>query len=529
MYITKLIIHNFKSFNHFEMDFSNNVNVIVGNNNEGKTTIFEAIHLALTATINGKNVLADIPAHIFNKDAVNDYLVKIKAGTVVAPPKAFIELFFSEKVDNKYYIGNNNFKTEKSAGVKIIFELNPSCVDDYKAYIAHKDDIRTIPVEYYHCGWFTFADNGVIRTSLPVRSNYIDITTGKYLAGPDKQVLQIIEDALEPKERTSLTIAYRKLREKFQAEPNIEELNKKVAEKYQYISDKTLSLDIDVASRSNWETSFTTYFDDIPFGQIGKGEQSSFKIKLALSSQKDKCNVVLIEEPENHLSYSNMSKLIDDIVDLSDDTQVIISTHSTYVLNKLSLKRVVLLQNGSTMNFSDLTDDTVEFFEKMPGYDTLRLILSKRVFLVEGPSDELIVQKLYMQKYGKLPIENGVDIISVRGTSFARFLEIAKMLNSEVLIIPDNDKKSNNRVMKYSAFTSDTIKLAMSTDDSLFTLEKILLHCNGREKLNRILGKNFATDDALYEYMWDNKADCALAIFKSDETISYIDEVQNAL
>ena len=62
MYITKLIIHNFKGFRHFEMDFSDNVNVIVGNNSEGKTTIFEAIHLALTASVNGKNVLVDNPA-----------------------------------------------------------------------------------------------------------------------------------------------------------------------------------------------------------------------------------------------------------------------------------------------------------------------------------------------------------------------------------------------------------------------------------------------------------------------------------
>ncbi len=529
MYIRKIIIHNFKSFKHFEMSFSNNVNVIVGNNNEGKTTIFEAIHLALTATVNGKNVIADIPAHLFNKEVVDDYLSKIQAGEVVAPPKAYIELFFSDKVNNNYYIGNNNSLTEKSAGVKIVFELNHDCAAEYKAYIAHKDEVRAIPVEYYHCGWYTFADNGVVRVSLPVRSNYIDITTSKYLSGPDKQVLQIIEDALSPKDRTDLTIAYRKLREKFQAEPNIGELNKKVAEKYQNISEKTLSLDIEVASKTNWEASFTTYFNDVPFSQIGKGEQSAFKIKLALSSQKDKCNVVLIEEPENHLSYSNMSNLIDDIISLSTDTQVIISTHSTYVLNKLSLKRVILLQHGKTMGFSDLSSDTVEYFEKMPGYDTLRLILSKRVFLVEGPSDELIIQKLYKQKHGKLPIENGVDIISVRGTSFARFLEIAQKLNTDVLIIPDNDGKSANRVAKYSAYTNDSIKLAMSTDDDLFTLEKILIHSNGRQLLNTILGKEYNSDEELLEYMTEHKADCALAVFKSEECISYIEEVYNAL
>lgn len=529
MYITKMIIRNFKGFEHFEMDFSDSVNVIVGNNNEGKTTIFEAIHLALTATINGKNVLADIPAYIFNKSAVNNYLTKVKAGCIVAPPVISIEVFFSKKVDNNYYVGNNNSKLLKSAGVKIIFELNPNCVEDYKAYISHKEDVRTVPVEYYRCEWLTFADNGVVKMSLPVRSNYIDISMGKYLTGPDKQVLQMVQDALEPRERTDLTIAYRKLREKFQAEANIEQLNKKVAEKYRDISDKTLTLDIDVASKTNWEASFTTYFDDVPFSQIGKGEQSSFKIKLALSSQSDKCNVILIEEPENHLSYSNMSKLIDDIVHLSSDTQVIISTHSTYVLNKLNLKNVILLQNGITMSFSELSDSTVEYFKKVPGYDTLRLILSRRVFLVEGPSDELVMQKLYIQKYGKLPIENGVDVISVRGTSFARFLEIARILNADVVIIPDNDGKSQSRLEKYSAFTSETIRLAMSMDDSLFTLEKILIHCNGKDKINKILGKQYATEQELLEYMTDNKADCALAVFNSDESIAYISEVQDAL
>ncbi len=112
MYITKLVIHNFKSFEHFEMGFSDNVNVIVGNNNEGKTTIFEAIHLALTASINGKNVIADIPAHIFNMNTVNEYLCKIKAGIVVGPPRAYVELFFSSRVENNYYVGNNNSKRQ---------------------------------------------------------------------------------------------------------------------------------------------------------------------------------------------------------------------------------------------------------------------------------------------------------------------------------------------------------------------------------------------------------------------------------
>ena len=36
---------------------------------------------------------------------------------------------------------------------------------------------------------------------------------------------------------------------------------------------------------------------------------------------------------------------------------------------------------------------TFEFFKKVAGYDTLRLILCKKSILVEGDSDELVVQR----------------------------------------------------------------------------------------------------------------------------------------
>src|SRR5690554_6610408 len=90
------------------------------------------------------------------------------------------------------------------------------------------------------------------------------------------------------------------------------------------------------------------------------------------------------------------------------DQQVLISTHSSFVANKLGLENLILLNNLKTSAFSDLSQDTLRFFKKLPGYNTLRIMLSKKVILVEGPSDELIVQKVYMQENdGRLPIEDG--------------------------------------------------------------------------------------------------------------------------
>ena len=45
-HINSLVIKNFKGFKDFEVSFNEGMNIIVGNNNVGKSTILEAVHLA---------------------------------------------------------------------------------------------------------------------------------------------------------------------------------------------------------------------------------------------------------------------------------------------------------------------------------------------------------------------------------------------------------------------------------------------------------------------------------------------------
>src|SRR4029078_9805537 len=113
-------------------------------------------------------------------------------------------------------------------------------------------------------------------------------------------------------------------------------------------------------------------------------------------------NVILLEEPENHLAFPNLNKLIKEVSEANKEKQIIVSTHSSFVANKLGLDNLILINNDETTNlrhetrFKSLNPSTKDFFEKLPGYDTLRLLLCKKVILVEGDSDELIVQKAYM-------------------------------------------------------------------------------------------------------------------------------------
>ena len=209
--------------------------------------------------------------------------------------------------------------------------------------------------------------------------------------------------------------------------------------------------------------------------------------------------------------------MIKHITDRRKDRQLLITTHSSFVLNKLGIDSVLLFKRGVSATLRALKPDTQDYFMKLPGHDTLRLILAKRAILVEGPSDELIVQKAFLMKFGKLPLEVGVDVISVNSLAFKRFLEIAEILRVDVDVITDNDGNVSKLEKKYADYLkSDKILISYDENEALASLEQQLLESNGRELLNTAFGTRYAGDDDLLKYMHDNKTECALRLFETN-------------
>jgi len=266
------------------------------------------------------------------------------------------------------------------------------------------------------------------------------------------------------------------------------------------------------------------------------------KTKLALGHKKAKeANILLLEEPENHLSYSKLNQLISDIKNDSGERQVLVSTHSSFVANKLGLDHLILLNDRKTVRLNQLSVDTHKFFEKLSGYDTLRLILCKKVILVEGDSDELIVQKAYLTNNdGKLPIEKSVDVISV-GTSFLRFLEIAERIGTKVAVVTDNDGNVEALKRKYENYIGNNIKpnikicFDSTIDNGVLqefnynTLEPKFLKANNLEKLNTVFGTAYQSNDDLHRYMKSNKTECALKVFETEEILEYPQYILDAI
>ncbi|WP_395762948.1 ATP-dependent nuclease [Elizabethkingia anophelis] len=440
MNITKINIENFKTFKGtFKFDLNKGVNIIVGDNEAGKSTIIEAIHLTLTGMLNGKYLKNELSQYIFNNEIISEYIQGLEDGNTGQPlPHILIELYIEGK-DMAEFEGNANSMKLNSAGFSLKIAFDEKYQREYEDLVK-LGGIKTLPIEYYSVNWSSFArEEGITPRIIPIKSALIDSSSNKMQNGSDIYISRIVKEFLDSSEVVEVSQAHRKMKEFFMGEEAIKKINEKIKTASK-ISDKKVELSVELSSKNAWENSLMTYLEDVPFHYIGKGEQCLIKTKLALGHKKAKeANIILLEEPENHLSYSTLNQLIKDIKNDSGERQVLVSTHSSFVANKLGLEHLILLNNKKTTRLTTLSDDTERFFEKLSGYDTLRLILCKKAILVEGDSDELVVQKAFMvNNDGKLPIEEGIDVISV-GTSFLRFLEIAEKIGKDVAVVTDND------------------------------------------------------------------------------------------
>ncbi len=76
--INGIIIKNFRIFETFKLLLNADLNLVVGDNEAGKSTILEAIGRALTTRIGGKLIEYELSPYFVNKIVVDSYLKELK-------------------------------------------------------------------------------------------------------------------------------------------------------------------------------------------------------------------------------------------------------------------------------------------------------------------------------------------------------------------------------------------------------------------------------------------------------------------
>lgn len=517
--LTKIKIQGYRIHGNLTVEPNPNFNLIVGANESGKSTLIEAIALALTGRINGRSASEELNPHWFNIVVVEEFIHKRASGQPVGFPEILIELSFKDLPELQSLCGaiNTYVPAHACPGVTMRVAPNPEYAAELEEWA--KDPIPLLPVEYYKCHWRSFADKEITSRPKILATAVIDSRTVRASSGIDYHLRQILADQLEPAERAEISLEYRRVKASM-SHTALTAVNIRMSSVHATLHNQPIVLAMDQSSRTSWEGAVTPHVDNVPFSMSGQGQQSAIKISLAMNRHAGRAKYVMVEEPENHLTHTSLVTLLARIETLAgEQQQLFISTHSSFVLNRLGLDALVLMGKDVAAKLTALNPETVSYFKRLPGYDTLRIVLAKKIVLVEGPSDEIVFERIFFDRYGKLPMQCGIDVLSMRGLSLARGLELCAALNKPVAALRDNDG-------------IDPIELRSSVDKwlkagerELFigeiaegqTLEPQLIYHSTEALLREILGITPAAD--LLKWMTREKTEAALRIRGSAKKI----------
>lgn len=513
-YITQIKLSNFKKFQDFKIDLNDGINVLIGDNEAGKSSLLTAVDLVLSGS---KSKFESIGTEsLLNVACVQSFMDGEKVITKL--PKMYVEVYLNEQ-ENADLCGKGNSQKINCDGLRLVCE--PS--EDYHNEIAEilEQPECNFPFEYYSVKFVTFSGEAYTGYKKFLKHILIDGSQINNEYAAREYIRSMYSASTNSIEKHKFEYEYRTKKTAFKNEI-LEPVNRKLG---------SFQFAVKTSSKSNLESDLDLVEDGISIENKGKGRQCFIKTEFAL--RKNDAGVILdlllLEEPENHLSHVNMKKLIQQLSS-AHKNQILIATHSNMICTRLNLRNAVMLgATGSQPAFlKDLSTDTANFFMKAPDNCILEFILSKKVILVEGDAEFILMDALYKKITGGVaPEENEIHIISIGGTSFKRYMELGKLLNIKTAAIRDNDKNyEKNCVENYKDEVTETIKVFADRDDKRSTFE-ICVYEDNRKVCDDLwaAGRRALT---VQEYMLSNKADVAFTLLdkKANELVvpKYIEE-----
>lgn len=503
MYISEIKIEGLRGFGVSKtIKFNEGINVIIGHNNSGKTTILKALDLVFGKT--SKQLSIDD----FNKNVPIDSLKEVS-------PSVKITATLTESPDEEEYsedlvtVATWLTKIDKPYEAKLTYEcfLSKKEKENYKASmtaISSED-----PQDYWNEIKYNFQRKYINRILIgnPSNGNILDSESiSKFdfqflsairdverdmFSGRNSLLKEVIDFFIDYEVKTNNELSeidkkkeLKTKRVKFSndAQVLIGQLQDrmKIGKKHmlKYAEDTGASyenmkpdfegriLDTELYSALKLIVESETGVK-IPASQNGLGYNNLIYISLLLAKMQKNASgdymgsntkvysMLAIEEPEAHLHPNMQYKFLKFLSQNKEKEvrQIFITTHSPNITAAVDLKSIILLhKNNGDLNiaypgavFSDSAEDqeSLKYVQRFLDVTKSDMFFAKGVLLVEGISEQLLIPE-FAKLLDKDLIDKQISTINIGGRYFNHFLKLfdtnnKNAINKKIACITDLD------------------------------------------------------------------------------------------
>jgi len=436
LYLSNLNIENFRKYKQLNVAFTTGLNLIIGENDSGKTAIIDAIKYVLHTQSYDYIRPSYEDFYLENTKNENERATKFKIECIFKnfkdyEAKSFLE-WLSIDENGEYFLkvwlegtrkGNRVFYDLRagadSEGSQISGEardylrttyLKP--LRDAKSELAPKKGSRLFQILDSH---EEFEDKETHELK-DILDNANEEINSYFQNGSGQNLLHDINTYLE-----NFSLEHNPLNSKFQVS---ESSLKSVLEK---LSLKLFNHEI---SENNIQ---------------GLGSQNllyiSAELLLLKKSEYAGLKLALIEEIEAHLHPQIQIRLIEAIQDIGEEysIQFILTSHSPNLASKVKLKNLILCKNGYVYPMGDdytkLWKGDYYFLERFLDSTKANLFFANGVILVEGAAENILIPTL-AKLMNKDLSKYGISIVNVESTAFLRYANIFLRQNEPKMDIP---------------------------------------------------------------------------------------------
>lgn len=517
-HIKSLHIEGFKKFVRFDVLFNEHMNILVGENEAGKSTILESINIVLNQQYRNadKSIL---------KDLLNERMVSSFSNepSVRNLPYILIELQLElnhKGKNSEYFFGENNLARTASFGITFECRFDEELGSDLDEEINE----GKIPYEYYALRWNTFA--GLPYQPIKRSLNFLAIDPSSSDSNPSFNYFSraLFSSIYDERTRMGAKNSFRDRLSAAFAEVNLPAIS---AQRKFGINDKKVIL----------ESILSVYEGTIALENRGRGMEHLIKTQIALDRQRNNLDVILMEEPENHLCHSSLRKMLQEIASRQTGSQIIIATHSNMIASSLNLNNVLWITRDKAESLRCVDTEVANFFVKAADNSFLQLLLSNKVILVEGTTEYLLFPHIYTQVTRRTMEIDGISIISCNGISYKHYLEIGQAIGKKIAVLTDNDR-NQGRIDDAIAYNTrnDKQHVFIGRDVADWTWE-VCFYTLNRTKLDSMihlqLGAKYPVRgiecDPVLGKMLNNKVDTAYQMLISNEIFEIPQYVKDAI